>query len=454
MAALEIEAGIVAVGAIVVAGSALTKVIPIEGAQTFFANLSQITNSIINGNQIQFFPFPQNQFIDKVNEAFVNLVNNANVNLQTINFTQSALVNIFYQKEIAELQKQYNELNGGVIEAKNAISVLNYLRRGDAILSFYNGNFVEWAGGSNASNDKNYYNQLLKAIEDLGIVSKGYLKVESASFGGSHTLDLSQVKFDTKWNTIDKWRQVLQMLESYEKIIDGIKLMLQTYEKAANENIYPVISNIDLPTKPLSPFDIPLPTIPRIREQEQETIHPDIVRDFGIADYLYEQWVERMNKIASMSKVNTASITRTVTISEDENNNNRRRRGNWSKKQTKKLQTIERIKADVALRSEWIKWVIFTFPKKELPNSNAKGKITFVLKNGNSYDIGTYSRGTFSYIVVLMMGTGYGWWSAIPKHKRRLTDPETISYSMPNVSTQMRIKSIAKELTTDGIYYW
>ncbi len=114
---------------------------------------------------------------------------------------------------------------------------------------------------------------------------------------------------------------------------------------------------------------------------------------------------------------------------------------------------IREIIADVGIRSKWIQAVKFRFFKPVERASNGRGEMTFYLKDGRSYNMGMFTRGTFSHIVVLMLGTGYGWWSDIPRKKARLIDITTISYNLPTLTTQKRLKAIDKELITEGIIY-
>lgn len=423
-------------------------------AQALIAGLEKLGNAIKS-----FFTPPTNPF----NENFVNIVNseygalkNAVSSYVPIKIENYDYASILYGTKINEIIasiEKYNLINETLITELNALST--YERDGNLLKAYRIGYpdgsgtyfFIGWAGGYQTSDWEKYVKPMLTHLMNIGIIDK-VANVNDPNNELSFGADISPT---TKIIDVSN---LLNIIETIKSSLNDIQNTITKLNNEALQEISTIVST-DLPTRPSNPFDIPLPTIPRSRQQEPETIHPDIVRDFGIADEIYAWWVEHMNRLAELTKTQTAAITRTITITATEKEPSKGRGGNnWWRKTQDKRKSIERIKADVSLRSEWIKWVIFTFPKKEDFNSNAKGKLTFVLKNGNSYDIGTYSRGTFSYIAVLMMGTGYGWWSAIPKNKRRLSDPETISYNMPNISTQIRIKSIAKELTTDGIYYW
>lgn len=187
----------------------------------------------------------------------------------------------------------------------------------------------------------------------------------------------------------------------------------------------------------------------------KEYIHPDIVLGDAFTESIYQNWVDRLTRNATTSQTISQSITRTQTRTTTENAKLPRWRLPKDKRQNQKQipKEITFIDADVSLRSEWISKVRFKFSAPQEPTSNSRGKLSFVLKNGNTYDIGVYTRGTFSYIVMMMFGTGYGWWSAIPKHKRRLTDIETISYNLPNPTTAKRLQAIAQELKEAGIHY-
>lgn len=120
-------------------------------------------------------------------------------------------------------------------------------------------------------------------------------------------------------------------------------------------------------------------------------------------------------------------------------------------KKKKNEKDVISITANVETRSAWISQVTFKFNTPKSINSNKRGTITFLLKSGKSFNAGVYKRGIFSHIVVLLSGTGYGYWADV--NRKALVDPTTISYNMPKINNGIMLESIEREQQLPNIKY-
>ncbi len=172
--------------------------------------------------------------------------------------------------------------------------------------------------------------------------------------------------------------------------------------------------------------------------------------------------IETVNNILNrvMAPVKAITISRTATKTKDDgeeeeekNKTKRKRRRNRNKKRNKKIpELISIIDADVSDRSEWLQKIRFKFTKPSKSSSNGIGKLTIVTKDGKSYVMGNFKRGIFSWIVTFGLGTGFGFWSQLPKERNILTN-RTISSNIKKIKKTDMLKAIEVELITAKINY-
>lgn len=176
-----------------------------------------------------------------------------------------------------------------------------------------------------------------------------------------------------------------------------------------------------------------------------------------LIDPVIEQLLSRLG-LGTASVVETISPTVTVTTTTTEPAGKfkfpkRKKRFIKKKnKKNKKPRVITSIDANVASRSEWIKRVQFKFFKPSEITSNGYGRLIITTKTGRSYFMGNFRRGTFAWIVTFGVGTGFGFWSQLPKKRAQLTGA-TFSAQIRKITKSQRLAAISVEIKTPRIKY-
>lgn len=454
----------VAVSAI---GATFTKIIPVPAVETFFTNLKQVINQVINGQSVQFFPFPESGFVNSVNEAYATLksipaVSSINIDLSQYKYAQS-----YFKEDYDKIVDNYKKINTTLVDIQSLLTQLSTLERDGKLLTIFNYDKIEWSGGSYSQRDWATVDKLLHILEDLGILDKGAFVVLKSDLSGSHYVNFTKVRFEDKYNTIDYWKKIGEILVNYNTIINGIIQMLDALNIRArqivNAKLVPILSNnnIDVfnPTTNISgvvvvpPTTLPKPAFGqpselRLDEEDWKRVLQMLIALFGLGLAM---------KLMSLIRVNTMSVSVTRTINAEATERFKKKEDKRIPRKIKKRlpKTFKYAERNVGRHSEWIEKVSFEFPVAKDYQSNDRGTLIFYLKNGRTIRRVRVARGTFSFIVYAITfvpyGVGYRFWSHF--NRKYLVNPNTISIGLRMISNADRIKAIPKELSDKQVIY-